>query len=175
MTILETLDCAPGGREAGSASPWFSELAISLRDEQDAWLSEMSRIEWLSDDRSWVLLSWIEDAATQVVRKRSRSTLEVAVFGISLLVKSHLDRRDIELVGALLRRGAFLADLHYEDSVAEGCRQAGHLGAAAFPRLMLIDSATPSTHTESGSGEDFTFDRRPPDFDVADLENWLGD
>ena len=173
MTILEILDRGSDGRDGGPASAWFSELEKSLRLEKMRWLSEVSETDWLSDDRSWVLLSWIEDAATHVVRTKSESALSVAIFGMALLMKSSLDRRDIDLVGALLRRAAFLAGLRYEDSVAEGCRWAGHLGEAAFTILMRVDPVTPSTHTELGNGGSFTFVRSAPDFDVADLARWL--
>lgn len=173
MTVLEILDRSPADGSTGPGSEWFAMIESSLRGEREEWFSETSEVEWLSDDRSWVLLSWVEDAATQIVRMRSQKTLEVAIFGLSLLIKSRLDRRDIDLVGALIRRGATLAGLRYEDGVAAGCRWAGSLGDVSFPLVMRLDSATPPTHIESTDAEGFLFERRAPEFDVSELERWL--
>lgn len=128
----------------------------------------------LSDDRARTLLSWIEHSATRLVRARSGSTLAVAAFGTSLLMRSWLDRRDIAVVAALLRRGADLIGLDCVECVAEGCSWAeAGLGSAASDLLIHAPTSTSSTHVEVGDGVMFAFERRPPDFDVADLERWL--
>jgi hypothetical protein len=59
--------------------------------------------------------------------------------------------------------------------VAKVCAQSGLLGDSAFARLIDMDSATPSTHIESADGDLFSFTRRPPEFDVNELEKWLED
>ena len=89
-------------------------------------------------------------------------------------MRSWLDRRDIAVVAALLRRGADLVGLNYVESVTEGCSWAEEgLGRTALDLLMHAPTSTSATHVEIGDGATFAFERRPPDFDVADLERWL--
>lgn len=173
MTILDMLDWGVDRDDGRPGSPWFNGLADALVRRQAEWLAEVGAVERLDDGPSWVLLSWIEAAATQVVRTRSRSVLDAAVLGMALLTRSDLDWRDISVVGSLVRPGALLAGLPYEASVTGVCARAGEVGAVAIPRLMRMDAATPSTHAESGAGETFAFERLPPDFDVDELERWF--
>jgi hypothetical protein len=173
MMVLGMLDGDSSRHEGLRGTPWFDGLEDSLGSRPAEWLSDVAEVEELDDERAWALLSWIEAAASQIVRTRAKTTLDVAIFGMALLVKSRLDWRDVSVVGALLHRAAILAALRYEISVVDGCAAAGSLGEAAFPRLIRMDSATPPTHVELGSGDAFVFERRPPEFDVADLERWL--
>ncbi|GAA2220403.1 hypothetical protein GCM10010413_09480 [Promicromonospora sukumoe] len=174
MTILDILLDWDADRDDGRpGSSWFNGLAESLRRRQTEWLAEVGAVDRLDDGASWVLLSWIEAAATQVVRTRSRSVLDAAVFGMALMTRSDLDWRDVSLVGSLVRRGALLAGLPYEAGVTDVCARTGALGEVAAPRLLRMDSAMPRTYAESGSGETFVFERVSPDFDVDELERWL--
>jgi hypothetical protein len=172
MNVLSMLDRDDDRDEARPDSPWFDGIEDSLKNRQAEWLSCMA-VELLSDGPSWVLLSWIEVAATKVVRARSGRTLETAVFAMVLLTRSRLDWRDVSVVGALLHRGAILANLRYEASVAKVCARSGPLGDSALDRLTRMDSATPPTHVEAMDGDPLVFSPRPSDFDVADLERWL--
>ncbi len=168
MTILQLLDDA----DTVYDQAWYSALERSL-GQRSEWASAVVDAGTISDERAWTLLGWIEEAATELVRHRSRTTLVTAAFAMSLLSLSLLDRRDIIVVAMLLRRGATLADLNFIDAVTEGCDQAGELGQAAFILLTQAPSITPQTHLEIGQGDSFAFQPRPPDFDVAALERWL--
>jgi hypothetical protein len=112
-------------------------------------------------------------AATEVARGGSRSLLESAAFGISLLVASDLDPRDVAVVASLLRRGAQIAGIDFGERVGAGCAYAAEFGTAAHGRLLRVEASTPATHAEVGEGPSFRFVRRPVDFDVLELERWL--
>lgn len=172
MNVLSILVGDDGRDEALPDSPWFDGIEDSLKNRRVEWLSCVA-VEQLSDGPSWMLLSWIEVAATKVVRARSGRTLETAVFAMVLLTRSSLDWRDISVVGAILHRGAILANLRYGASVAKVCARSRPLGDSALDRLMHMDSATPPTHIESMEGDPLVFSRRPSDFDVAELERWF--
>lgn len=158
MTILQLLDDALTVEDQA----WYSALDRSLGQRSDKWVSAVVDAGTVSDDRAWTLLSWIEEAATELVRDRSRTTLVAAAFAMSLLTRSQLDRRDIAAVAALLRRGAILADLNFIGAVTEGCDQAGELGQAAFTLLEQAPSSTPQTHLEICQGDSFAFQRQSP-------------
>lgn len=173
MTVLRLLDDLPAGGEATPTSAWFSQIERSLEQSPGDWIAAVEAIGGLSDDHSWSLLAWIETAASQVVRTRSRTTLATAAFAMSLALRSRLDRRDCSVVGSLLRRAADLAGLDFAASVAEGGGRAGSKGQEAMTLLLHAEARTPSTHVESGAGEMFAFARRAPGFDVESLERWL--
>jgi hypothetical protein len=174
VTVLRLLDDYPADETPGAADAWVAQVEHSLRTDRVEWSMAVMEVDRLSDDRAWTLLSWIESSATRLVRARSGSTLAVAAFGTSLLMRSWLDRRDIAVVAALLRRGADLVGLNYIERVAEGCSWAAEgLGRAALDLLMRAPASASYTHVEIGDGVTFAFERRPPDFDVADLERWL--
>jgi len=168
-TILQILDRAPSVED----KRWYLHVKDSLEQAAGEWVSAVIDVGALSDNRAWALLSWIEEAATEMVRQRSRMTLVTAAFARSLLIRSSLDSRDIALVEALLHRGALLAGLNFMDAVIAGCERAGELGQIALTSLGQASSSTPVTHSEVGQGNSFTFRRRPAGFDVADLERWL--
>lgn len=171
-SVLQMLD------EASSPADdqeWFQQLRESMERQPEQWITAVSDTGTLSDARAWTLLSWIELAASDLVRQRSQSILEAAAFARSLLVLSVIDRRDIALVEALLRRGAQLAEVSFVDSVAAGCARARELGGAGFTSLMQAAPTTPATHAEEGEGHSFTFRRRPAGFDVQELERWLAE
>jgi hypothetical protein len=120
-----------------------------------------------------VLLSWVEQAATELARGGSRAVLESAAFARSLLTTSEIDDRDIAVVESLLYREAQLGGVSFAEAIEVGCARAGELAVAARETLLRADGATPATHEEAGMGRSFVFRRRPVSFDVAELERWL--
>lgn len=170
---LMLLDEVPSFPGADPAEDWFSQIDRSLRHDQRDWLSAIDRIGQLSDEHAWSLLSWIEVAASQIVRTRSRIELVTTAFAMALVLQSTLDKRDCAIVAALLRRASELVGLDFVETIAEGCALAGPLGESARELLNQASATVPSTHTETGEGDTFTFARQAPGFDVADMERWL--
>lgn len=150
------LDAHPGDGVPALGSAWEAQVERSLRQNPSGW-----RAGELSVGRAWVLLGWVEDAATRVVRSRDRELLRTAVSALVVVGAGPLDRRDVRVVAALLRRAADLAGLRWDHA-------AGHLAW-----LAGLASATPPTHEEVGAGSSFAFRRRPPTFDPAALERRL--
>lgn len=171
--VLPLLDEVPSSPGVDPAGDWFSQIDRSLRRDPDGWLSTIDRIGQLSDEHAWSLLSWIEVAASHTVRTRSRLQLVTTAFAMALVLQSSLDRRDCAIVASLLRRAGELVGLDFAASINEGCELAGTLGEPARDLLGHAPARLPSTHTETGAGETFTFARQVPGFDVADLERWL--
>lgn len=172
-SVLMLLDEVPSGPEIGPAGDWYSRIDQSLRQDPDDWVAAIDRIGQLSDEHAWSLLSWIEVAASQIVRMRSRLELVTAAFAMALVLQSALDRRDCAIVAALLRRASELAGLDFTESVSEGSDLAGPMRQKARDLLLQAPATLPSTHAETGAGETFAFMRQAPGFDVADLERWL--
>lgn len=150
---------------------WRRDLRISLDRSSSDWIAEFSRI---ADDQAWVLLSWAEDAASEIVRSRDRSLLVACVFAAGLLLRSALDARDVLVVVSLMRRGAALAGIEYREAALEGSVRAN---SDAFSRglLLTVSSETQSTHTEVGAGTFFEFRRTPSGFDGDALLRWWED
>ncbi len=161
-SVLDVLDRAPTGEAPGAG--WTADVERSLADAPDAWVAAVAA-EGLSKDRAWVLLSWVEDAASRLVRERRRDLVERAAFAMSLLEASPLDRRDVMVVAMLVRRGTTLAGLPFDKPVSRGCARAGELGTRCEQWLLRITDATPSTHEEVGEGRDLRFVRRPTSID----------
>lgn len=172
-SVLVLLDEVPNSSETGSSADWFSHIEVSLQRNPNDWVAAIARIGHLSDEHAWSLLSWIEIAASRIVRTRSLAHLATAAFAMALVLQSSLDRRDCAVVASLLRRASVLADLDYQVGVADGSNQAGANGPSAAGLLLHASPDTPSTHVESGAGETFAFTRLTPTFDVADLQRWL--
>lgn len=172
-SVLLLLDDVPPDSLEGRGDDWFFTVAASLVDNSQDWISTVARIGRISDEHAWSLLSWIEKAASHVVRTRSAKALVTSAFAMSLVLQSDLDRRDCAIVASLLRRASALADLDFAALVVEGCEQAGTTGQEALNLLLSASPRIPSTHLESGSGDEFSFVRAEADFDVDDLERWL--
>ena len=170
-SVLDVLDRAPTGEAPGAG--WLAEVERSLADAPDAWVAAADSGE-LSKDRAWVLLSWVEDAASQLVRERRRDLVERAAFAMSLLEASALDRRDVMVVAMLVRRATTLAGRPFEKPVSRGCARAGELGARCEQWLLRITDATPSTHEEVGEGRDLRFVRKPSSIDTDALQARFG-
>ena len=137
-SVLDVLDDAPTGDEPRAA--WLADVERSLAGAPDAWVEAVGS-DGLSQDRSWVLLAWVEDAASQLVRERRRDLVELAAFAMSLLEAGPLDRRDVMVVAMLVRRGSTLAGIPFEAPVSRGCARAGELGRGA--RSGCSGSPTP--------------------------------
>lgn len=175
MTVLQLLDEVPSPSAAPPVGDWYWSLAHSIEQSPESWVACVDRIGELSDEHAWTLLSWVETAASQVVRSRSRATLVTAAFAMSLVLQSRLDRRDCSLVASLLRRAADLCGMDFPSSAVDGCERAGAKGPRALRILLTAQASTPATHMEVGNGETFIFARRSAGFDVEDLERWLDD
>jgi hypothetical protein len=171
--VLLLLDEFPIGTKPDPSRIWSIRVKESLDSEPQAWISAIARVGKLSDGQAWILLGWIEVAASEIVRKRSSDILETAAFAMVLVLQSSLDTRDCSIVAALLRRASGLADLDFTAAVTEGCNRAGELGREARELLEHSARTLPSTHVESGVGDTFFFTRVPPEFDVYELERWL--
>ncbi|MFI6263066.1 hypothetical protein [Micromonospora sp. NPDC051006] len=167
------LDEAPEALRQSPPEAWFHEIERSLEDAPQAWITAIAAIGGLSDEHAWSLLSWIESAASHVVRAHSRDALVTSAFAMALVLQGGLDRRDCSIVPSLLRRAAEIGGLDFSASVTQGCGRAGPLGQEALFLLVHASGETPATHVESGSGKSFSFERRKPDFDVEALERWL--
>lgn len=172
-SVLQLLDDIPSGGTADPASGWFARIEDSLYRNPHEWSSAIGRIGQLSDEHAWSLLAWTEVASSQVVRTRSRKDLVTAAFAVVLALQSGLDRRDCALVASLVRRASVLAGLNFAAAVAEASTLAGFREQGSLEVLAYVPARTPSTHSEFGAGATFAFIRKPPAFDVDDLERWL--
>jgi len=172
-SVLSLLDEIPVGPSMVSLGDWFFEIEKSLTDDPQGWVSAVTEIGRLSDESAWSLLSWVETAATHVVRVRSQAELRAAVFAMAIVLHSDLDRRDCSIVGSLLRRASVLAGLDFRAAIIDGCGRAGAFGESAVSLLSAVQARTPATHVESGAGGSFVFARAEPGFDVDDLARWL--
>ena len=175
-SVLGLLDDPPDGSDADLRRVWLADVERSLTKHSQEWRAAVSLSEdpaQLSKDRAWSLLGWVEDVASLVVDERRPSLVEDAAFAMSLLEASPLDRRDVMLVGALVRRGADLAGLDFRALVTTGCHRAGVLGEQCLTWLLTVSDTTPATHEEVGEGTSFRFRRKPSDIDVNRLEKWL--
>lgn len=173
--VLELLDRSPATTDGAGRRSWFDDVTGSLQGAPAEWTAAAGPIEdrSLGKDRAWVLLSWVEDAASLIGRDRRPELVETAAFAMSLLEASPLDRRDVMVVAMLVRRATTLSDLDFAMLARRGCDRAGLLGARCRTWLLAITDATPSTHEETGSGATFAFRRKPAGFDPVALERKL--
>jgi hypothetical protein len=170
-SVLELLDAST----AETDDRWFDDVKRSLSMEPEQWVDAVRVSGVLTMDQAWSLLAWVEIAATVLTRERSIALLESATFARSLLTASELDRRDVGIVEALLRRGAHVGGVSFLEGVESGCAKAAEFGAAGRRSLLRAPTKTPATHVEVGEGLSFSFRRRPAGFDVQELERWLSD
>lgn len=159
--------------ERRAADDSFSRVQQSLDDAPQDWVVGVSAIGHLDQDRAWILLGWIEMAASRIVRARSSALLVTSAFAMSLVARGPLDWRDCSVVASLLRRAAQLSGLDYATSIEVGCLRAAPLDGEGREILVNASARTPSTHRESGAGRTFSFVRPEPGFDVQDLARWL--
>ncbi len=179
-SVLDLLDARPPAEDARGLARWRAELEESLDSHAGAWVREVGGpgSEQLSRDRAWVLLSWAEDAAEAIVNQRRDDLLRRTALALSLLEASPLDRRDVMVVGLLLRRASTLAGLDFDRLVTAGCRDAEELGESCRPWLSRVVDTSPSaptTHDEVREGSTLRFRRKPQDIDTERLARWLGE
>lgn len=165
------LDEFPYSGEGRAA--WFARLEDSLGEDAELWVHAAVGARGLSDDHAWILLSWIEEIASSIVRTRSAARVSIAALAMALVLSSGLDRRDCSIVASLLHRSAALADIDYVSAIEEGLRKAGLFAPDASAILLSAPAITPSTHLEKGAGGSFGFERRATEFDVTELQRWL--
>lgn len=171
--VFELLEAVPDPADLGRLDKWVSDIKESLCDHPEDWLAVASHDERLGKGNAWRLLSWIEIAASQIVRTRDLGYLWTAVFAEALVLRSSLDRRDCSIVASLVRRASLLAGLDYHQTVLQVVEYTGVTDAADAEFFSDVSPATPPTHRETGWGATFEFERVPPGFDVEDLERWL--
>lgn len=173
MKTLALLDSSAPGSNFSSETEWFSQIYASLVANPEEWIAEIRADGTLQDERARRLLVWVENAATRIVRDESGRVLELASFAVSLIMASGLDRRDVWIVCALLRRAAELANLDFYRHTSAGMNSSDEWGVEALEILQSVSSGSPTTHREVGVGRKFSFEPIPPDFDVDELERWL--
>lgn len=83
-SVVELLDI-PHELDKSSTESWAMRMVDSLTRVGPEWLEAAGRSGTISEDRAWVLLSWVELTANMVSRDRDRRQLEVSVFAISLI------------------------------------------------------------------------------------------
>jgi len=170
---LALLDAGAGPDVPGS---WGRDMAGSLGRDRASWLRVVGTQPQvgLSREQGWILLAWVEDAASELAGDGSRRLLETACFAISLLEASPLDRRDVIVVAMLLRRAAGLAGLDFAAAVRDGCAAAGDLGTRCAEWLAGVSDALPATHEQVGTGRETRFRRRPSTIDTDELLRKFG-
>jgi hypothetical protein len=153
---LALLDDWPA--DAARQPDWRAAVERSLRRDRPKWIAGADE---LTRDRSWVLLGWSETAASLVVagRRGRASRVRAIAFAFAVLAASPLDRRDIQVVAALVRRACVLAGLDFHRLARRGCRHAGALGDGTWAWLRNAPASTPATHRETGTGSSFLFER----------------
>jgi len=171
---LAILTARETGQET-SRERWYAEVAASLTRDPAAWLSAVAHGTGgeagpgLTKDQGWILLSWIEDLASRVTADPRPELVRTAAFAFSLLEASPLDRRDVMVVGALVRRASTVAGLDFPRLAREGCARAGELGDRCLTWLPRVSGTTPATHEEVLTGDGVAFERKPSSIDVDEL------
>ena len=175
-SVLGILDDVPPGDERELRRLWDDDVLRSLTAHAADWVAAAEAPDALDRDRGWWLLAWVEDAASLVASRRSEELVRAAAFAMSLLEASPLDRRDVLVVGALVRRAATIVGLDWGGPVRAGCRAAGRLGEAAQPWLLNVSHDLPPTYEQVGSGSDIEFRRQGSEVGMTEDEalRWLG-
>ena len=152
---------------------WWLEVAERLRSAPGDWIRSVED-EGLDTDRAWVLLGWVEDAASALVSTARADLLHAACFAISLLETGPLDRRDVMVVAMLLRRAAVQTGLDFGAAVRAGCAAAGDFGTRCAEWLSGVSDALPTTHEQVGTGRGARFRRLPSTIDTDELLRRFG-
>lgn len=143
---------------------WRSDVEASLGADSEAWLAAVSA-GTLNQDRWWLVLSWVEHAASAIAATGRPELVELSAFALSLLENGPVDGREAMLVGGLVRRAAKHAGLDFLPLVAGGCARAGARGEQCLRWLSKATDRLPPTHREVGEGRTFRFERKPKTFD----------
>lgn len=160
------------GDHPGRQDRWREDLTQSLMNNSPQWVGDV-RARALSKHHAWELLSWVEVSAPVVVREERPELVELAAFAVALLEHSPLDRRDVQVVASLVRIAAEEAQLDFLELCRAGLRRADGLGKESARWLPRTSAQVPPTHTVVGEGRTFDFQRVPPSFDPAELEQRL--
>ena len=149
--LEDSLGAWQPGWSIGQQETWDRTLRSALNDR---W-SGAEPAEDLDKDHGWVLLGWCENAASIAVRTSDLELLETAVFGLSLVPRRQIDRRDVLLVGALIRRAVELLGVRWDDFRRRFDDSRLLLGLIdEFPPQV-----SPVSHRELGSGSLFRFEK----------------
>jgi len=144
---------------------WRSD---STEDEEREWNGRVFRsLEFgltdppsvrLDRDDSWLLLGWCETGASVVVQRSDERLAEAVATGLFVASRSDIDRREVMLVGALLRRACALIGREWTEFYERWLETFPEVVSllASFPREVASGA-----HSESGSGESFQFERVP--------------
>lgn len=166
-TAVELLDSWTASREES----WDVEMELSLGTGPDAWLAAADDGE-LTRDRWWVLLSWVERAASAIAATRRAELVELVAFALSVLEDGPVDGREAMAIAALVRRGASHAGLDFLALIRPGCARAGSRGEQCLRWLSRASDRLYRTHREVGQGTSFRFERVPSNIDVDALTRW---
>lgn len=174
MSVLEHLDRQPPATDPSHAA-WQAELVDSLTRDPAGWADAVGDpgSETLSRNRSWILLSAVEQLATPIADGGPADLVVAAATGLSVLEASPVDRRDRMLVGSVLRNASALSGLDFESAVRRGCAPMGELGASCLEWLQHVDDRLPRTHEIVREGQRVVVRRVVSDVDVAGLERWF--
>lgn len=129
---------------------------------------------YLSNSQGWALLSWIEGMAILVARTRDRGLLDLAVLALWIVGSSSaLDLREVQLVGAVLRRGSICGSVSFTDAVDRVSTQIGP--NPLLSELRVLPGSLPPTHEEVRGNDGVEFHRVPSSIDVEELMRRLGE
>ena len=142
-SVLGILDNVPPGDDRELRRLWHKDVQRSLSTHESEWVEAVQVPEALDRDRAWWLLAWVEDAAALVASERSEELIALTAFAMALLEASPLDRRDVLVVAALVRRASLIVGLDWRGPVRRGCRSAGALGESMETWLLKASQELP--------------------------------
>jgi hypothetical protein len=176
-SVLGLLDDVPPGDERDLRRLWDEDVLRSLTAHAADWVAAAEVPGALDRDRGWWLLGWVEDAASLVAARQSDDLVRGAAFAMSLLEASPLDRRDVLVVAALVRRASTIVGLDYRGAVRAGCGRAGKRGETMERWLLQASQDLPPTYEQIGSGSEVEFRRSQSDRGLTEeeAEQWLAE
>ncbi|GAA2073015.1 hypothetical protein GCM10009821_09020 [Aeromicrobium halocynthiae] len=146
----------PDDGSTAEREAWSRRLETSLASESGWWVDRVGSTgsQDLSTSEAWVLLGWVETAASRIGTEGRADLVERVAFILALREAGPLDRRDRSVVASPVRRAAEVRGLEFEDLVETGCDRAGALGRACLDWLLEESPEVPLTHRKvpTGSG-----------------------
>lgn len=150
-TLEDLLDAWQLGLAQGRQNSWNLRMRTAISELSASGSTDLD----LDQDRSWALLGWCEGATSTAVQTDDLSLLEVCVIGLSLVPTRFIDRREVELVGSLVRRSVELLGIRWVEF-----RQRF---AGSRSLLELLDGfpseVSAASHREIGTGPTFRFEK----------------